>query len=60
MFDHEKLDREKAARAHHRDARTETLVRVVSTITKLIDWLLEKPSTSTSTSTSTTNARTAK
>ena len=38
----------------------ETLVRVVSTITKLIAWLLEQPSTSTSTSTSTTKARTAK
>ena len=38
----------------------ETLVRVVSTITKLIAWLLEKSSTSTSTSTSTTKARTAK
>jgi len=38
----------------------ETLVRVVSTITKLIAWLLEKSRTSTSTSTSTTKARTAK
>jgi four helix bundle protein len=38
----------------------ETLVRVVSMITKLIAWLLEQPSTSTSTSTSTTKARAAK
>ena len=37
-----------------------TLVRVVSTITKLIEWLLEQPSTSTSTSTSTTSGRGAK
>ena len=34
-----------------------TLVRVVSTITKLIAWLIEEASTSTSTSTSTTKGR---